>query len=46
MIPIGRMYRVAVLLANAHSCFYGNQSSLYFNIVPPSIEEDFRTNGV
>ena len=46
MIPVGRMYRVAVLLANAHSCFYGNQSSLYFNIEPPSIEEDFRINGV
>ena len=21
MMPVGRMYRVAVLLANAHSCF-------------------------
>ena len=46
MIPVGRMYRVAVLLANAHSCFYGNQSSLYFNIEPPSIEEYFSINGV
>lgn len=35
------MYKVAVLLSNCHSCFYGNQTADYFNIVPPTIHQYF-----
>jgi len=36
--PIGRMYVVAALLANCHTCVYGSQTSIYFNCAPPTLE--------
>ena len=35
--PIGKYYIVASFLTNCHSCFYGNQTSQYFNIDPPNL---------
>lgn len=37
--PVGLYFRVGVLLANCHTCFYGNQTSIVFGLHPPSIEE-------
>jgi hypothetical protein len=39
--PVGRYYRVGVLLTNAHTCMHGSQVSNYFNCAPPSLEEYF-----
>ncbi|KAH9360652.1 hypothetical protein HPB48_004784 [Haemaphysalis longicornis] len=36
---VPRMYRVATLLTNCHSCMYGNRVSGYFNLEPPSLSE-------
>lgn len=39
--PVGRYYRVGVLLTNALACLQPNQVSQYFNCPPPSLEEYF-----
>lgn len=36
--PIGRYYLVAAILINCHTCLYGSQTSIYFDLDPPSIE--------
>lgn len=38
---IGKMYIVAALLRNAITCLYGNTTSVYFNLNPPSLQEYF-----
>lgn len=40
--PIGKIYIVSALLQNAHTCFYGNVVSEYFNLEPPTIQEYFQ----
>ena len=40
--PVAPMYRVSVLLANAHTCLYGSQAAQYFGIIPPNIFDFFR----
>ena len=37
----GTLYRVAVLLTNAHNCIHPNQISRSFELDPPSVEEYF-----
>lgn len=37
--PIGKIFSVAVILTNCHTCFYGSETSIYFNCPPPKIEE-------
>ena len=39
--PVGRYYRVGVLLTNALACLHPNQVSQYFDCAPPSLEEYF-----
>lgn len=39
--PVGRYYRVGVLLANALNCFRPNQVSRAFNLPPPLVHEYF-----
>lgn len=40
---LGRQYRVAVILTNAITCFYGsNETSIFFGLTPPSIEHFLR----
>ena len=38
---IGRMYVVCAMLRNALICLYGNQTSSFFQLEPPSLEEYF-----
>ena len=38
---VGKMYVVAALLRNALSCLYGNQTSCFFQLDPPSLQEYF-----
>jgi len=40
--PVGRLYRLGVLLTNCHACLYGNQTSTYFDVQPPTLEEYLR----
>ncbi|KAF8826370.1 hypothetical protein HHX47_DHR5000203 [Lentinula edodes] len=39
--PIGLLFSVACLLTNAHTCLYGSQTSQYFDLAPPTLEEYF-----
>lgn len=39
--PVGRYYRVCVLLTNALNCIRPNQTSQAFNCSPPSVDEYF-----
>lgn len=36
---VGQMYRVVTLLANCHTCLYGSQTSMFFGLRPPLLEE-------
>lgn len=36
---IGRMYRMATLLSNCHTCLYGSLMCDYFGVGPPSLDE-------
>jgi hypothetical protein len=38
---VGKMYIVCALLNNGRSCLYGSQTSNYFGINPPTLEEYF-----
>lgn len=35
---VGKIYLVAALLTNCHTCLYGSETSSYFNIAPPTLE--------
>ena len=39
---VGKMYIVCALLHNARACLYKNNTSLFFDVEPPSLEEYFR----
>jgi len=40
--PVALIYRACTILANAHCCLYGNQTSSHFNLRPPTLEEYFQ----
>ena len=40
--PIGKMYKVSALLTNAHTCLYKNNTSNFFEIEPPLLENYFQ----
>ena len=37
--PVGKLYRVGALLTNCHACLNGNQTSQYFGLQLPNLEE-------
>lgn len=37
--PIGKIYLAATLMTNCRACLYGNQTSVYFGVNPPSLEQ-------
>lgn len=39
--PIGKMYIVSAIFRNALTCLYGNQTSDFFNLDPPTLQEYF-----
>jgi hypothetical protein len=39
---VGKFYVVSALLRNALTCLYGNTTSMYFHVVPPSLNEYFQ----
>lgn len=39
--PIGKMYIVCAILRNALTCLYGNSTSDFFELQPPSFQEYF-----
>ena len=39
--PISKQYRVSILLTNAFTCLYRNNTSNYFDLEPPILEEYF-----
>ena len=38
---VGKMYTVSAILQNALTCLYGNQTSSYFGLEPPNIQDYF-----
>ena len=38
---VGKIYVVCTLLQNALTCLYGNNTSKFFNVQPPTVEEYF-----
>ena len=38
---VGKMYTTCALLTNAHACLYKSQTSDFFGIEPPLLEEYF-----
>ena len=38
---IGKMYIVSALFQNALTCLYGNNTSTFFDLDPPTLEEYF-----
>ena len=38
---VGKMYIVAAILRNALTCLYGNETSQFFELDPPSLHEYF-----
>ena len=38
---VGKMYVVSALLRNALTCLHGNQTSSFFQLDPPSLEDYF-----
>lgn len=41
MSSVGKMYVVCALIRNALTCLYGNQTSKYFDLAPPTLQEYF-----
>ena len=42
--PVASYWLIATMLTNCHSCFYGNNTSVYFGVPCPEVE-DFLANG-
>ena len=38
---VGKMYVVCALIRNALTCLYGNETSKYFGLEPPTLQEYF-----
>lgn len=36
--PVGKLYIVSALLVNCHTCLYGSQTGVYFELEPPNLE--------
>ncbi|KAM7291994.1 uncharacterized protein ISCGN_025280 [Ixodes scapularis] len=36
---VARMYKVATILANCHTCTYGSQVASFFDLAPPTLQE-------
>ena len=39
MQPVGKYYILAHFFANCHTCLYGSQTTTFFDVDPPSLEE-------
>lgn len=39
LTDIEALYKCAVILVNCHTCLNGSQSSIYFNVTPPVLED-------
>ena len=37
--PVGMYYAVATLLTNCHTCLYGNETSRFFDLTPPTLDQ-------
>ena len=42
--PVAKFYLVGALLSNCHTCIHGNQTSGYFGLKPPTVEEYLHFN--
>lgn len=40
--PVGKMYIIGAFLTNCHTCLYGSQTSNFFELDPPTIEDYLR----
>ena len=42
--PVGKYYLIGALLTNVHTCLYGSETSTFFNIDPPELEDYLNNN--
>lgn len=42
--PVGKLYIVAALLANCHTCLFGSQTGQFFDLEPPELETYLNNN--
>jgi len=40
--PVGKYYLVGAIFTNCHTCLYGSQTSDYFDVQPPELEDYLR----
>ena len=40
--PVGKMYSVCALLRNALTCLYGSNTSSFFDLQPPTLQDYFQ----
>lgn len=40
--PVGTMYSTCALLRNAYTCLYSSNTSTFFDVTPPTIQEYFQ----
>ena len=40
--PVGKYYIVGAILINCHTCLYGSQTSTYFGLQPPTVDDYLR----
>jgi hypothetical protein len=41
---VGKIYSVCALLRNALTCLYGSNTSSFFQVNPPTVQEYFQVN--
>lgn len=44
--PIDKYYKVAVILTNIHSCLYRNQTSYYFDVEAPTVQDYLHSQNI
>lgn len=42
--PVGKYYIVGTILTNCHTCLYGSQTGLYFQLDPPTLQDYLEDN--
>ena len=42
LLTVGKMYTVCALLRNALTCLYGNTTSKFFDLEPPTLQDYFQ----
>jgi nuclease HARBI1 len=42
--PVGKIFLLATLFTNCHTCCYGSEVNLFFQVTPPTLEQYLQTD--